>query len=155
VTKPARTFPPLLAACAVALLLAGCGVKAQSDSSSDTTLPKVDIPSTTSARTETTEGTTDTTEPEETTTTRASTPTTRSGSGTTLPAGLEDTFRDQLEQGFKTAGLTDAQAKCLADGYLEKYGTDVGSSSDTTKMLSLFTECGVTPSDLGGLGSGG
>ncbi|QXC62156.1 hypothetical protein KSP35_04925 [Aquihabitans sp. G128] len=153
-TKSGR-IPHLLAACALALVVAGCGVDAKdSNVSSNTTLPKVDLPTTTVDKgTDTTEAPDDTTTtaPEDETTTTADK---GSDSTVTIPSGMEETFKTQLESGFKAAGLTDEQAKCLADSYVKEFGTDVGSSSDYTKMLDLFTSCGVSPSDLGGLGGG-
>lgn len=73
-----------------------------------------------------------------------------SGGNGTIPGGIN--IHDGLVQGFKSAGLTNQQAECMADGY-EKLGiTDPESSADFdyTKILGLFDDCGVSLSDLGG-----
>ncbi|MDQ3462255.1 MAG: hypothetical protein M3471_04370, partial [Actinomycetota bacterium] len=42
----------------------------------------------------------------------------------TLPPSLdEEALRDQIALGFESAGLTPAQADCLADAYVDEYGT--------------------------------
>ncbi len=74
-------------------------------------------------------------------------------SGSTIPSipGGADAIHNGLVQGFKTAGLTDKQAGCLADGY-EKLGLsspDGAAKLDYQKVLNLFDQCNVSLSDLG------
>lgn len=60
----------------------------------------------------------------------------------------EGSFKVGLETAFEEAGMTAEQASCVADGYVEKYGTDAGAASDPQKMIALFQSCGVDPSTL-------
>lgn len=61
-------------------------------------------------------------------------------------------FKKSLVAGFSNMGLTKKQADCVADAYVEKFGTSPGASSDTSSMMGLFETCNVDPSDfkLGG-----
>jgi hypothetical protein len=60
----------------------------------------------------------------------------------------EGSFKIGLETAFEEAGMTADQASCVADGYVEKYGTDASAASDPQKMIALFQSCGVDPSTL-------
>lgn len=153
-TKNARTLPALLVAALLALVAVGCGVESKSDAGGET--PTTEATPTTDDETTTTveEDETTTTEDEETTTTEEEddTTTTTEADDTTIPSipdGFEDQFRDQLEIGFKSAGLDDTQAACLADAYVTEFGTDASQSTDFQAMLDLFTGCGIDPTDLG------
>lgn len=148
----------LLLASVLALAAAGCGVETASDgasspsptaadtSGSDTTEATPSPSDTTdeSAPDDTTEDTTDDTATDETVPDDELTV-------PEVPEGFdEDTFRDSLALGFESAGLTEEQAQCVADGYIEEFGTDTGSATDYTAMLDLFTACDVDLMDLGG-----
>ena len=65
----------------------------------------------------------------------------------------DEVMRDALIQGLVSIGLTDEQATCLADGYIELGLTDVNASPDVTQMMDLFTECGISLEDLGNIGA--
>ena len=125
----------------VALLAAGCGVKA--DDRVDTATPGSGSSAPTTTTDSTRSGTTETTEA-----------TTSTGSGstdTTLGSGIPD-MHDSLVQGFIAAGLTKKQAECLANGYEDAGLTDPGHSGnfDYTKIQGLMSKCDVSFSDLGG-----
>lgn len=51
-------------------------------------------------------------------------------------------------------GLTQEQAECLADGYMEAGITDPNANVDVTQLMDVFTQCGVSMEDLGNLGAG-
>ncbi|MCU1357881.1 MAG: hypothetical protein JWM89_3299 [Acidimicrobiales bacterium] len=124
----------------VALLVAGCGVKA--DDSVDTATPGPDSaqPTTTDS---TGSGTTDTTD--------ATTSTDGGSTDTTLGSGIPD-IHDSLVQGFIAVGLTKKQAECLAKGYEDLGLTDPSDSGnfDYTKIQGLMSKCHVSFSDLAG-----
>ena len=63
-------------------------------------------------------------------------------------------MRDALIQGFLMVGLTQEQAECLANGYLEAGFTEPEDDIDPNTMLELFSACGVSMEDLAGLGAG-
>lgn len=63
---------------------------------------------------------------------------------------LEDGMRFGLETSLKQAGLTDEQASCMADAYIEEYGTDASAATDPAKLQPLMAGCDVKPSDLRG-----
>ena len=144
-TKRGRPLPTLLIATLLVFVAVGCGVETN-DGAGQPSGDKVEVPTTTTEdTTETTEadtGPAGTTVPDDTTT-------------PSLPGGMdEDFFKKQLEVGFKSAGLDDKQAACLADAYVKEFGTDTGSAGDFNAMLDLFTGCGIDPSELGGGGGG-
>lgn len=63
---------------------------------------------------------------------------------------MEDGMKAGMEASFRNMGLTDDEASCLADAYIDEYGTDVGPAQDSDKLLPLLDACGLQPSDLGG-----
>lgn len=129
------------------LLATACGVKSSdsteasgstSTSASDTTAP---------AATSTTGGDgSETTVGDATTTTR--------GGSTTTAFDVGDATRDALITGFKSIGLTDEQATCMADGYIDLGFTDPNAdptaAADYTKILEVLDTCHVSLTDLGG-----
>jgi hypothetical protein len=62
---------------------------------------------------------------------------------------MEDGLRFGLEASLKNAGLTDKQAKCVADALIDKYGTDVSSFQDPNAMRPLLEGCDVDANALG------
>ena len=62
---------------------------------------------------------------------------------------MEDGIKFGLEATLKDAGLTEEQAACVADGFVEQFGTDVTSSQDPDTMRQFFEDCGVDPDTLG------
>ncbi|MCU1498650.1 MAG: hypothetical protein JWM47_2603 [Acidimicrobiales bacterium] len=144
-----RSTSFLLAIGVVLAFTAGCGVTSTSDASGtigDATAA-TDATTTTDAATTTTQAPDATTEPD-------SQPDRTIGT-VSIPPDMLEPVREQLELGFKAAGLTDDQARCLADAYIEDFGTDLGAAADTATMLDLFTTCDISPSDLGGKGGPG
>ncbi|MBK6858461.1 MAG: hypothetical protein IPG97_18390 [Microthrixaceae bacterium] len=85
--------------------------------------------------------------------TQDSTTTTTEGSGFEVQPG-DQMMRDALIQGFTMMGLTQEQAECLADGYMEAGITDPNANVDVTQLMDVFTQCGVSMEDLGNLGAG-
>ncbi len=91
-----------------------------------------------------------TTEPDDTTTTTAA-----PGGGATI----DDQVRDALIEGFESAGLTNEQATCLADGYIDlglidPDNVDAAEDLDVMEMMTMFSQCGISLEDLGELGAG-
>lgn len=162
-TAPTPHLRSLLLASVLALAAVGCGVEASSDGASAPVASSTDgdDSSSGSAAPSATEDDSSsgpaTTEAEDTTDDTASDDTVAPDEPDDeitvpdLPEGFdEDTFRDSLAMGFESAGLTEEQANCVADGYIEEFGTDAGSATDYTAMLDLFTACDVDLMDLGG-----
>lgn len=67
------------------------------------------------------------------------------------PGGVEldGTIRDQAVQGLVQAGFTEEQASCLLD---ELDINDPAAFNDTTAILNVFTQCGISLDQLGQLG---
>ena len=61
---------------------------------------------------------------------------------------VDDTLRSGLVAAFEAQGLTTAQAECVADGYVEEFGTDVSSMGDPSALEGVFASCDVEASDL-------
>jgi hypothetical protein len=59
-------------------------------------------------------------------------------------------MRDSLAAGFRGSGLSDEEADCVADAFVEEFGADMSAASDPSALQGLFTQCGVDPSQLGG-----
>jgi hypothetical protein len=51
-------------------------------------------------------------------------------------------------------GLSEDQAGCLADKFLDAGGTEV-DTSDMSKIMDWFGECDISMSDLSKIGAGG
>jgi hypothetical protein len=136
--RPVRTAALILGA---ALALAGCGVDSGTDAvaSSTTAAPAT---STSAPRTTAPDTTAGSTSPETTSTTAPS------GSSTTLPGILGSQTYDEFVQGFVDSGLTKTQATCLADAFIQLYGSGDPSSFDTGALLSLYSGCGLSASDI-------
>ncbi len=64
---------------------------------------------------------------------------------------LEGSIRDQAVLGFIESGFTEAEANCLLD---RLDITDPQAMADTTALLSIFTECGLSFDRLAELGGG-
>jgi len=74
----------------------------------------------------------------------------------TLPPSLdEEALKDQIALGFESAGLTPEQADCLADAYVDEYGTDTSAAGDFDAIFDILAGCDVSPTDLAGGGAGG
>lgn len=58
-------------------------------------------------------------------------------------------LRTGLVAGFTSQGLTEDQATCLADAFLDAYGADVTAAADPDKLLPLLEQCDLTASDFG------
>ncbi|MEZ5137715.1 MAG: hypothetical protein R2702_01185 [Acidimicrobiales bacterium] len=60
-----------------------------------------------------------------------------------------DAMRNSLAAGFRASGLTDDQADCVADAFVDEFGADASAAGDPSAMAGLFEDCGVDPADLG------
>jgi hypothetical protein len=60
----------------------------------------------------------------------------------------EGALKESLAAGFKTNGMTDEQATCVADAFVDEYGIDVESMTDPDKMLPLAEQCDVDVTDI-------
>lgn len=67
------------------------------------------------------------------------------GMGDGTPEGA---LKESLQAGFKVSGMTDEEASCVADAFIEKYGVDVEAMTDADKMASIAKDCGVDPSKI-------
>lgn len=126
-----RRLTSVLLIASVMSLAAGCGVKANDVAPSGIATDSVADPS----------------DPQTTTTTTRPS-STAPPNRTSTPGADEQTIKDQLVAAFKTVGLTDKQAKCLADAYTRDFGTASGTP-DYSKILNLLAKCNVDPSQLG------
>lgn len=61
----------------------------------------------------------------------------------------EETMRESLKAGFIATGLSEEEASCVADAFVEEFGTDAASASDPSVLMGLFGDCGVDPSSIG------
>ena len=59
---------------------------------------------------------------------------------------LESGFKKGVVISLKQAGLTEEQATCVADAYVEKFGTDPTAARNANQMRPLLRGCGVTGS---------
>jgi hypothetical protein len=55
----------------------------------------------------------------------------------------EGAMKESLARGFKVAGMTEAQADCVAGAFVDEYGMDVEAMTDSSKMRPLAEQCGV------------
>ena len=62
---------------------------------------------------------------------------------------MEDGVKFGLEASLKDLGLTDEEASCVADAFVEEYGTDVSAGQDLDKMRPIFEGCDVDPTQIG------
>ncbi|HRW39458.1 MAG: hypothetical protein KDB04_00930 [Acidimicrobiales bacterium] len=60
-----------------------------------------------------------------------------------------DAMRNSLAAGFRASGMSDEQADCVADGFIDEFGADASAAGDPSAMAGLFEDCGVDPADLG------
>ena len=60
----------------------------------------------------------------------------------------EDVMRRSLIVGFKSTGMTEKQASCMADAFVEQFGTDMSAATDAGKLQGLMQKCDVDPSKL-------
>ncbi len=65
------------------------------------------------------------------------------GDGTT-----EGALKESLATGFKASGMTDEEANCVADGFIQEYGVDVEAMLDADKMGPIADACGVDPTKI-------
>jgi CRISPR/Cas system type I-B associated protein Csh2 (Cas7 group RAMP superfamily) len=63
--------------------------------------------------------------------------------GANTDGSMEGGFKLGLQSSLEQQGLTEEQAQCVADGYVEQFGTDVSASQDPQKMVPLFESCGA------------
>ena len=61
---------------------------------------------------------------------------------------MPDIMRRSLVAGFKNSGMTDKQAGCLADAFIDEFGTDLSAATDAGKMQDLMAKCDIDPSTL-------
>ncbi|MFN8017834.1 MAG: hypothetical protein U0P45_06895 [Acidimicrobiales bacterium] len=65
-----------------------------------------------------------------------------------IGSGTDGTFEGGFKRGIvislKQAGLSEEQATCVADAYVEKFGTDLTASRNANQMRPLLRGCGVT-----------
>ena len=61
----------------------------------------------------------------------------------------EETMRQSLKAGFVASGLTDEEATCVADAFVDEFGVDAASASDPSVLMGLFEDCGVDPNSFG------
>jgi len=155
------TLPALLVASLLSVVAAGCGVKASNDAGSATANAEAVVP-TTEGRYPGDDGGAQPAEPTDTTTGPGDGPATTSPDETvpnemsTLPPSLdEEALKDQIALGFESAGLTPEQADCLADAYVDEYGTDTSAAGDFDAIFDILAGCDVSPTDLAGGGAGG
>lgn len=140
---PRRLYSVLLIA-SVLSLTAGCGVK--SNDAAPSGIATDSVPDTSDPLTTTTvEGSA---QSSDSTTTTSASSTTAPANRPSTPGVDEQTIKDQLVAGFKTLGLTDKQAKCMADAYTRDFGTASGTP-DYSKILNLLSTCNIDPSKLG------
>jgi hypothetical protein len=55
----------------------------------------------------------------------------------------EDGFKAGIEASLRAQGLTPDQASCVADAYVERYGTDPTRGSDPEAVAPLLDDCGA------------
>ncbi len=65
------------------------------------------------------------------------------GDGTT-----DGAMKESLKTGFKASGMTDEEASCVADAFIEKYGLDAAAMMDADKLASIAEGCDVDPSKI-------
>ena len=51
---------------------------------------------------------------------------------------------------FEAIELNDKKATCLADAYVERFGTDISNPNNVTELRDLLKSCKISISDLGG-----
>lgn len=57
---------------------------------------------------------------------------------------MEDGMKAGIEASLGNLGLTDEQAACVADSFIDEFGTDTGSMGDPSQFEQFFEQCGVT-----------
>lgn len=61
----------------------------------------------------------------------------------------EGALKESLMAGFTANGMTDEEAECVADAFIDEYGIDTQAMLDSEKMIPLAEGCGVDTSKLG------
>lgn len=61
----------------------------------------------------------------------------------------EVALRESLAAGFRASGLTDEQASCVADAFIEEFGMDSSAAADPSALEGLFAQCDVDPGSFG------
>jgi hypothetical protein len=67
------------------------------------------------------------------------------GMGDGTPDGA---FRESLATGMEASGLSEKDAKCVADGLVDEYGMDMEAIVDPTNFGPIAEDCGVDPSSV-------
>lgn len=63
---------------------------------------------------------------------------------------MEDGLKFGLESSLEQSGLTKEEAECVADAFVDQYGSDVSVMQDQDKVTALMEGCDVDPSKYGG-----
>jgi hypothetical protein len=58
---------------------------------------------------------------------------------------MEDGLKFGLEASLEAEGLTSDQASCVADAFVDEFGSDVTAAQDPELMRPIFEDCGVDP----------
>ena len=61
---------------------------------------------------------------------------------------MEGSARETMATVFRNAGLTDAQADCLAGAYVDEFGADPSAAQDPSQIQDLLVKCDVDPADF-------
>lgn len=60
---------------------------------------------------------------------------------------LEGTMQESLAAGLQAGGLSEDEANCVAEGFIEEFGSDYeGAMDDPDAFGPIFEDCGVDPS---------
>lgn len=140
-----RTLLTVLVASFLALTTVGCGVEVSSDAGGASSDAQAVVPTTEGGETG---GGAEPAEP-----TDAGPATSGPGDTSSLPpAGDAEQLKETIVAGFKSFGLSDAEANCLADAYLDEFGASAGATPEAREVFDLFAQCDIDPTSLGGGG---
>lgn len=135
----------LLMGC-LTLVAVSCGVDG---TRSGTVASGVTLPATSPSSTPTTSDGGTSSEPGRTTST------TEADAGTTTSdSSIDSATRAALVEGFKTIGLTQNQATCMADSYIDLGLTDPEAQPDASSIFDILAKCNVSLTDLSGGAAG-
>lgn len=62
----------------------------------------------------------------------------------------DEAYKNSFAAGLKASGLSDSEADCVAEAFVEEFGVDPSKAADLSALTSLFTQCGVDPTKIGG-----
>ena len=68
--------------------------------------------------------------------------------GSIAGGSMEDGMKLGLKTSLENAGLAEKDASCVADAYVDEFGTDVTAAQDPDKLAPLLKGCDVSPSEL-------